>query len=151
MAQTFQHRIGAFPGYFAAMLVVWAGVLGSLFFSEIWQLAPCELCWWQRVFMYPMAVLLPIAVWVEDVKVYRYILPLGLLGFLVSIYQNWLIYQSKYLYGVSEMDVVTCGGGVSCTEQQLEFLGIINIPLMALVGFGLILVLVWWQRKCLKE
>lgn len=140
-------RIRIRPWLALAAAVAIVGTLGSLFFSEIWQLVPCKLCWLQRIFMYPLAFILPIGLWFEDRHVYRYALPLGIVGLLIAVYHNFMYYQANYLYGVSDTVLTACSGGVSCTNVQLEWLGFISIPLLSLAGFGLICGLLWWQRR----
>lgn len=132
------------------LLLVWlgslAGLLGSLYFSEVLKLAPCMLCWWQRIFMYPLAILLPIGIAFKDRNIYRYTLPLSILGLLVSIYQN-LLY-----YGVIEESLAPCTAGVSCTSRYLSVFGFLDVPQFALLGFiGLTVLLVIFRSKVLKS
>jgi len=82
---------------YLAWLVALAATLGSLYFSEIRHFNPCPLCWAQRIFMYPLAVILGIAAFVGDHGVRRYVLPLAALGLGFAIFQNletWGFVQS---------------------------------------------------------
>ena len=76
---------------FGSWLVASAATLGALFFSEIMQLPPCVLCWYQRIFMFPLVLLLPIGLFPFDDKVARYALPLALAGWLVALFQVLLV------------------------------------------------------------
>ncbi|MBP6884028.1 MAG: disulfide bond formation protein B [Candidatus Pacebacteria bacterium] len=110
--------------------------LFSLVYSEIINFAPCMLCWYQRVAMFPMVILFGVAFWVKDRAVVRYVLPLACLGFLVSVYQN-------FFYYFGESSTLPCdASGVSCYQQLVsEFGGYISIPMLALTGFVAVLTL----------
>ncbi len=114
---------------YAAWLTALIGMAGSLFFSEVMELPPCVLCWYQRIAMYPLVLIIGIGIVMHDTRWKRYALPLALIGLVVSIYQN-LLY-----YGVIPETLSPCTQGVSCTERQIEWLGFITIPLMGLMAF----------------
>ncbi len=102
----------------------------SLVYSEVINFAPCYLCWWQRIFTYPLVLMFAIALWDKDKKVLRYSLPLLVVGFLFSIYQNL-----GYYFG--EKGNTPCdSSGVSCYQQLVsEFHNYISIPMLALTVF----------------
>lgn len=116
--------------------LVWIAALvatvGSLFFSEVMELPPCILCWYQRIAMYPLVVIVGAGIVLRDAKVKFYALPLALVGLLIAIYHN-LLY-----YGIIPESITPCKQGISCTTVQLEWLGFITIPLMALTAFVII-------------
>ncbi|HKS26529.1 MAG TPA: disulfide oxidoreductase [Pyrinomonadaceae bacterium] len=114
---------------YPAWVIALVATAGSLFFSEVMELPPCVLCWYQRIAMYPLIVILAVGIITRDQKVSRYALPLCLTGLIISIYHN-LLY-----YGVIPESIIPCTAGVSCTSRQIEWLGFITIPLMALVAF----------------
>ena len=103
--------------------------MGSLFFSEIMQLPPCVLCWYQRIMMYPLVIVLTVGILTRDKWIKYYALPLSLIGLSISVYHN-LLY-----YGIIAESLAPCTSGVSCTTRQIEWLGFITIPLMALTAF----------------
>lgn len=105
---------------------------GSLYFSEVLKLAPCILCWYQRIAMYPLVVILTVGIALRDARMRLYALPLGLIGLGIAIYHN-LLY-----YGVLPESIAPCTAGVSCTTRQIEWLGFVTIPLLALVAFSVI-------------
>ena len=113
-------------------LVSATATLGSLYFSEILKLPPCVLCWYQRIFMYPIAFISGIALYRKGKSWAWYVLPLALIGLAVAIYHN-LLY-----YGILPESIQPCTLGVSCTTRQLDLLGFISIPLMSLAAFVLI-------------
>ena len=114
---------------FACWLVVAGATLGSLFLSEVMELPPCSLCWWQRVFMFPLAFVVGAGLFPLDRKVVRYALPLAGAGCAVAAYHTLL-----------QLDVISasaapCRQGVSCSDAQLELLGFLSIPMLSLMAF----------------
>ncbi len=120
---------------YLAWLIAVAAILGSLYFSNILGLPPCDLCWWQRIFIYPIAVLLLVGLWRKDVNVPYYVIPLAGIGLLFAVYHN-LIYE-----GIIPEAIQTCTNGVSCTTPLVELFGFVSIPLLSLLAYGGILVL----------
>jgi disulfide bond formation protein DsbB len=114
---------------YAAWSIALVATLGSLFFSEVMGLPPCILCWYQRIAMYPLVVVIGVGILLRDARVTLYALPLALAGLALSVYHN-LLY-----YGFVPESITPCAEGVSCTTVQIEWLGFVTIPLMALVAF----------------
>src|SRR3989304_3576971 len=119
-----------------AFLQAWAAVLGSLYFSEVAGLRPCLLCWYQRILMYPLAIILAVAIWRKDRKVYYYVLPLSILGSLVAFYQYLL-----QMTPLSAFTPVSCNAFESCREIDFIFLGFVTIPFLSLAAFVVISIL----------
>lgn len=117
-------------------LVALVGALGSLYFSEVVKYPPCVLCWYQRVFLYPLVFIFGSSLWYEDRAYKKYAAPLIFVGFLIAAYHN-LVY-----YGVISEELLPCTQGVSCSSRQLELFGFVTIPLLSLVGFIVLGVLV---------
>lgn len=128
----------ALEGYelWAAFLVAAIGTGGSLFFSEIAGFIPCELCWYQRICMYPLSLLLLFAAAHDDRRVVRYLLPLPLVGACVSVYH--LLVENKVV-GQSQACLLSAPGG--CGVKWINEFGYVTIPTLALSGFLLLLVL----------
>jgi disulfide bond formation protein DsbB len=114
---------------FAAWLLVASASVGSLFFSEIMDLPPCSLCWYQRVFMFPLALVLFMGLFPFDPKVVRYALPLSVAGGLVALYH--VLLQA----GVIPERAAPCTQGVSCSDVDLLLFGFVSIPLLSLLAF----------------
>lgn len=121
--------------FYCAWVVALAATLGSLYLSEVAGYMPCDLCWYQRIFMYPLAVLLGIAAYRGDRQIGVYALPLAWIGIAISFYHN-LLQWFPSLSGI-----VPCKSGVPCNQDYLNWFGFITIPLMALTAFTLILIL----------
>jgi len=116
-------------------LVSAIATLGSLFFSEIAGFVPCELCWYQRIAMYPLVVILAIAAVRRDRDVWHYVVPLAGIGAAISTYH----YLVEWF---PEADSGVCKSTVPCTFVWFRELGFVSLPLMALCGFALIITLV---------
>ncbi len=114
-------------------LIVLSGAIGSLYFSEVLLYPPCALCWYQRIFLYPLVVIFGVALWSGDLNYKRYALPLAVLGFAIAGYHN-LLY-----YGFISEALTPCTQGVSCSSKQLELFGFVTIPMLSLVGFSAVL------------
>jgi disulfide bond formation protein DsbB len=120
-----------------AFLLALSASLFSLVYSEIINFAPCYLCWYQRVFMFPLVFLFGIALWIKDRQVIKYVLALASVGFVISVYQNFF-----YYFGESA-NIPCDASGVSCYQKLIsEFGGYISIPMLALTSFFAILVLI---------
>lgn len=113
------------PWLAAAVAVASTG--GSLYYSEIAGFVPCELCWFQRIAMYPLAVILPVAAVRGDRTVGRYALPLALLGAVVAIYHVQL--------QAFPDQATSCDAAAPCTVREVTAFGFVTIPMMALAGF----------------
>jgi disulfide bond formation protein DsbB len=107
---------------------------GSLYYSQIRHFEPCQLCWYQRIFMYPMAVLFVVALIKRDTLVRRYVLPIAAIGASISIYHN-------YIQIFPDLDAGgACGFGPSCSGKYINVFNNVSIPVMALAAFLMIIV-----------
>ena len=113
----------------ACTAVAAVATAGSLYFSEVLGLYPCELCWVQRIGMYPLVVVLGVATYEDRVGVRRTALPLAAGGGVVAAYHSYL--QTR--------PAATCSTG-GCGSVQFELLGLLSIPNLSLVAFSLIAV-----------
>jgi disulfide bond formation protein DsbB len=129
---------------FGAWFVSLVATMGSLFFSEVMLLPPCVLCWYQRICMYPLAIIFTVGLVAHDRHVARYAWPLTLVGLAVAIYHNLLYYH------LIPDSITPCSTGVSCTDVQIQWLGFITIPLLSLTAFGIIVVCLVWFRARLE-
>ncbi len=121
---------------YLAWSIALAGTAGSLFFSEVMDFAPCVLCWYQRIALYPLVVIIALGIATRDVGWKKYAMAMSLIGLAIAGYHN-LLY-----YGVIPEAITPCTEGVPCNARQLELFGIITIPLMSLASFAAILGLI---------
>ena len=130
---------------FYCFLVASIATLGSLFFSEFMDFIPCTMCWYQRIFMYPLVFIFFMNLLQSDENVFKYATPLALIGFGFSFYHNLL------MWGIISEDIVPCKYGVPCSTEYFEYFGFINIPFLALMAFSLILVLLLIGQNMAKK
>lgn len=123
------------PGWlmvFSAWLVATTATLGALFMSQVMDIAPCVLCWYQRIFMFPLVILLPLGLFPFDRRIVRYALPLGLLGLAVAVFHLLLI------AGVIPEEAVPCRQGIPCKAVQISWFGFVTIPMLSALAFAVI-------------
>ncbi|MFD1707288.1 disulfide oxidoreductase [Siminovitchia sediminis] len=118
--------------------------LGSLYFSEIQQFEPCELCWYQRILMYPLTIILGIAAVKKQAGIAIYTAVLSGIGACFSLY-HYLIQKADFF----SSSAPACGR-VPCTGQYINWMGFITIPFLALVAFSIILIVSVVLLKSLK-
>ncbi len=118
-----------------------ASTLGSYYFSEVLGWAPCSLCWYQRLIMLGLVLLITTSIYIKDDKVSSYIKTFSILGAAVAFFHN-LLY-----WGVIPESAVPCENGVSCVADYLDIWGFITIPLLSLAAFVVVLVLVFISGK----
>jgi disulfide bond formation protein DsbB len=106
---------------------------GSLFFSEIAHFVPCELCWYQRVCMYPLSITTLLAALFDDPRAARYLLPLPVVGAGVSVYH---LLVENGVVGESLTCRISAPGG--CTVKWINEFGYVTIPTLALTAFALV-------------
>lgn len=119
--------------------------LGSLFFSEVMHFIPCTLCWYQRIFMYPLTIVLGIAFYRNDGFIYKYVLPFSIIGMIIS----------GYHYGLQKIPFLKqfemCVSGVPCSGHYINWLGFITIPLLAFTAFTIITISMIVLRKQVQD
>ena len=125
----------AWPLIFGAWLVASVSTLGALFFGEVMQLPPCVLCWYQRICMFPLVLILPVGLFPLDRKIVRYALPLAAIGWLFAVFHLLLI------AGVIPESIKPCTQGVPCSEKVIEWFGFVTIPLLSVMAFSTIIAL----------
>lgn len=111
-------------------LVALVATAGSLYFSEVANFAPCDLCWYQRILMYPLVVVLGVAAYEGRSGVWKTGLPLSVLGTGVAAYHTYI--QLSPAGAVTE-----CVIGVGCTSVYWE-VGPFTIPRLSLLAFVLV-------------
>lgn len=126
---------------FTCWLIAMTALFGSLFFSEVMGLKPCVLCWYQRIFIYPLAVLFLIGMFPLDRSVVRYTLPLAVIGLGFGIY-HYLLYS-----GYIPESLQPCSEDLSCAEISLELMGFITIPMLSILSYSAIITLLLIYRK----
>lgn len=114
---------------FAAWSVALGSTLGALFIGEIMGQAPCSLCWHQRAFMFPLAIILGVAALRNDLEVWFYALPLSIVGGIIAGFHG-LLYA-----GILPREIEPCGSGPSCSSSAMTILGGVPLPYLSVIAF----------------
>ena len=126
------------PGWtfvFIAWLVASVSTLGALFLGEVMGYTPCMLCWYQRICMFPLVLILAAGLFPFDRRVVRYALPLALAGWLLAIF-HWAVAS-----GLVPERVTPCSQGVPCSVEQVTWFGFLTLPMLSVLAFSLIIAL----------
>ncbi|WP_228126437.1 disulfide oxidoreductase [Candidatus Marinarcus aquaticus] len=108
--------------------------LGSLFFSEVMEFIPCSMCWYQRIFMYPLVLIFLVNLLYPDDTLFKYAFPVAFTGFAFSVYHNLL------MFGIIPEKIVPCIQGVPCSTRYIDWFGFITIPFLSLMAYGVIII-----------
>ena len=130
---------------FISWIIASISTLGSLFFSEIMELPPCALCWYQRIFMFPLVIIFLIGLFPLDKNIIRYTLPLAIVGWGFAFY-HYLLYS-----GFIPESIQPCSQVVSCSEIYLDLFGFLTIPMLSLFSFSTIIVLLFLLKRRLSK
>ena len=117
---------------YIALLTAWVAMCGSLYFSEVKGYVPCVLCWYQRILMYPLTIVIAIGLLRRDRHLPYIVLPFSVFGFFVSTY-HYLLEKTDLFNSAT-----VCKQGVSCTTQWINWYGFVTIPFLALTAFLII-------------
>jgi disulfide bond formation protein DsbB len=123
------HRIWGYE-LWLAFLVAATATGGSLFFSEVAHFVPCELCWYQRICMYPLSITMLLLALANDHRAARYLLPLPVVGAGVSVYH---LLVENGVVGQTQSCLVSAPGG--CATKWINEFGYVTIPTLALTAF----------------
>lgn len=114
---------------YSAWAIALFSTLTSLVFSEILKYPPCSLCWYQRIFMYSLVIILPIGILLKDQFISYYLTVFSLIGLVIALYHA-LIYHN-----VIQEVITVCTAELSCKTKQFELFGFISIPIMSVGAF----------------
>jgi len=112
-----------------AWIVAVVATLGSLYYSKVQEYVPCELCWYQRICLYPFAVILGIAAWRRDRAIRVYAVPVLVIGMVIAGYHTWI-----QAYPPSD-GTSFCTADAPCTTRYVWEFGFVSLPFMALSAF----------------
>jgi len=125
---------------FIAWLVASVATLGALFLGEIMGYTPCVLCWYQRICMFPLVLILAAGMFPYDRRVVRYALPLALAGWLLAAF-HWAVAG-----GLIPESITPCRQGVPCSAEQIVWFGFITLPMLSVLSFSTIIALLLLTR-----
>jgi disulfide bond formation protein DsbB len=128
---------------FFSWLIVLVAVLSSLYASEIANIAVCKLCWYQRICVYPLVLLLGIAAYKNDTNIVPYTIPLLVIGCVLGIYQ----YLLTLFPGLEAISLCNAHAAVSCSDTPWSLFGWITFPLLNVVMCVFLIGLLITARK----
>lgn len=126
---------------FAVWVLVTIATLGSLFFSEVMGVPVCSLCWYQRIAMYPLVLILAIGLLPYDPRVLRYASAFVGMGWLMALFHVLLV------AGIIPKSAQPCVQGIPCSDTHISLLGFLNIPMLSLLTFTVIGVLLFYSHR----
>ena len=126
---------------FGAWWVALLATAGALFMGEVMGMTPCLLCWYQRIAMFPLVVVLGLGLLDADGRSVRYAMPLAAAGWAIALY-HCLVF-----WGLETEALVPCGKGGSCADADVQVAGFVPIPLLSLIAFTVIGVLLWLSKR----
>lgn len=131
---------------YIALVQAWAATLGSLYFSEVKGLFPCQFCWYQRILMYPLAILFAVAIYRKEKIIAPYVLPISVLGAIIAAY-HYLIQWTA----LKEINPVSCSLINDCSQKQVVYFGFATIPFFSFFAFIVISALMLYIIKSKKK
>lgn len=135
-------RWGLWVGFFLTL----ASIALTLFYSDVLGFQPCPLCWYQRIFLYPQAILLGMAVFKRDIYIADYSIVLSVIGAAFALYQHAL-----QMLGEGSLPCPASPEGVSCAQRIVFEFGYVTFPLMAFTLFAFLIVLMLFVRTRSNE
>jgi disulfide bond formation protein DsbB len=122
-------RIIVYRSHYLAWTVALLSVATSLYYSDVLGFTPCNLCWYARILMYPLVVIIGVGVIRRDRNWVVYATPLIVAGWLLELYHSLL------QWGIIPETLTRCSVGVPCTTKYIDYLGFITIPFLGLFAF----------------
>jgi disulfide bond formation protein DsbB len=120
---------------FIAWLIASVATLGALFLGEIMGYTPCVLCWYQRIAMFPLVLILAAGLFPFDRRVVRFALPLALVGWGLALF-HWGVAS-----GLIPESITPCSQGVPCSVEQIVWFGFLTLPMLSVLAFSVIIAL----------
>lgn len=143
------HSYTALYGFVAA--VVLAAIAGALVYQLAYLTPVCELCWWQRIFLFPIAVIALVAAWYRTKEAHVMIAVLALLGFFYAAYHYYYHFQGLVLGNVLALPCSSGGLLPACTDSPILTFGFVTIPFMGMLVFGIILAVVFFVHQKIES
>ena len=120
---------------FIGWLVATVSTLSALFLGEVMGYTPCVLCWYQRICMFPLVLILGAGLFPFDRNVVRYALPLALAGWLLAVF-HWAVAS-----GLVPESATPCSQGVPCSVELISWFGFLTLPLLSVLAFSTLIAL----------
>ncbi|MFA6118532.1 MAG: disulfide bond formation protein B [Parachlamydiales bacterium] len=124
-------------GLYFAWMISLVATLGSLFASEVLGLKPCPFCWYQRVFMFPLAIILGLAAYHRNKSIISYIILLPVIGAFIALIQS--------LVSFFHLSASFCGN--ECIQGNVKLFGFLDLSILSFLGFAAIFLLLLYTKK----
>jgi len=123
----------------AAIAIV--SIIGSLIYQLVYGTPVCELCWWQRIFLYPIAVIVPVALWYKTREAHVTVAVLAVFGLWYALYHYYYHFQRFVLSNTLTLPCSYGGLMPACTDSPILIFGFATIPFLGIMVFGSMLIL----------
>jgi disulfide bond formation protein DsbB len=120
---------------YIGLVIALAGLLASLYFSEVMGLIPCLLCWYQRIALYPLVAIFAVAIGKRSTEAWSYAVPFAVIGWLIALYHTLLTYK------IIPETISSCQSGISCAQITWSIFDFVTIPLLSFLAFSVLIVL----------
>lgn len=135
------HQIIKHYSLYIAWFTALVGTISSLIGSEVFHIVPCVLCWYQRILLYPLVIIIAVGILRKDKKMYQYVLPFTIPGMAIAFYHHLL--QVK----VIPETMAPCVQGISCATVNFLWFGFITFPLLSFFTFAIITVTMYLYKR----
>lgn len=129
-------------GLWVLFVLVFFSVSTTLIYSEMIGIVPCGFCWFERIFLYPQLFILGVALYTKDKLATKYTLALSIVGLVIALYHHYI-----QMGGSQFISCPTTGAGADCAKQIMLEFGFITFPMLAAIGFVLIITISWYLLK----
>jgi disulfide bond formation protein DsbB len=147
------HILGhPYERYIAVLAVISIlSIIGSLIFQLVYETPVCELCWWQRIFLYPVSVITLVALWFKTRETHVTVGILSAFGLWYALYHYYFHFQRFVLGNTLTLPCSYGGLMPACTDSPILIFGFATIPFLGIMVFGSMLIVVWFARMKLRE
>lgn len=147
------HILGhSYERYIAALaLISVLSIVGSLIFQLVYQTPVCELCWWQRIFLYPVSVITLVALWYKARETHVTVAILSAFGLWYALYHYYYHFQRFVLGNTLTLPCSYGGLMPACTDSPILIFGFVTIPFLGIMVFGSMLLLAWLAHTTLHQ
>src|SRR3989344_2842881 len=131
----------SFNSILFAFILTLGATIGSLIYSEFIGFPACDLCWYQRVLIYPQVIIFLVALIKKNKEIFDYVIGLNIIGIIISGYQY--VMQMINYSGPCPIG----NGGIACFAKDVFEFGYITLPLMSLTIFVVVIILTWMAKN----
>lgn len=124
-----------------------ASIIGALIYQLAYLTPVCELCWWQRIFLFPISIIAAVALWHKTREAHVTIAILAALGLFYAVYHYYYHFQGLVLGNVLMLPCSSGGLLPACTDSPILIFGFVTIPFMGILVFSSMLILAAFAHR----